>query len=217
MRSLARGPESARGRALGELGGCRRSGSHMAGGREGPVLTGHIGHLYLQALDVSHVHVEERLGLGHGAPNAGQGHVGQAAAAVHCGGRSVSRDASGFAPCSPGPEAPARLRSEDVQSRRGASRVPRQRLSSSRSHRQSLPHPADASLSRSPYILLRSSPCRPRSSCRLRPSVSRPLAAPPVSSASRLYRSPTGPPLAHWRAPHSARPSRSYQHARLHL
>lgn len=117
------------------------------------------------------------------------------------GGRSVSRDASGFAPCSPGPEAPARLRSEDVRSRRGASRVPRQSLSSSRSHQQSLPHPADASLSRSPYILLRSSPCRPRSSCRLRPSVSRPLAAPPVSSASRLYRSPTGPPLAHWRAP----------------
>lgn len=211
-----------RGRALGELGGCRRSGSHMAGGREGPVLTGHIGHLYLQALDVSHVHVEERLGLRHGAPNAGQGHVGQAAAAVHCGGQrpwgtvSLQRRLR-LCPCSPGPEAPARLRSEDMRSRRGASRVPRQRLSSSRSHQQSLPHPADASLSRSPYILLRSSPCRPRNSCRLRPSVSRPLAAPPVSSASRLYRSPTGPPLAHWRAPHSTRPSRSYQHARLHL
>lgn len=56
-----------------------------AGDREGPVLTGHIGHLYLQALDVSHVHIEERLGLGNGAPDAGQGHVGQAAAAVHCG------------------------------------------------------------------------------------------------------------------------------------
>lgn len=57
------------------------------GDREGPVLTGHIGHLYLQALDVSHVHIEERLGLGNGAPDAGQGHVGQAAAAVHCGGQ----------------------------------------------------------------------------------------------------------------------------------
>ena len=51
----------------------------------GPVLTGHVGHLHLQALDVGHVHVEERLGLGNGAPDARQGDVGQAAAAVHCG------------------------------------------------------------------------------------------------------------------------------------
>lgn len=51
----------------------------------GPVLTGHVGHLYLQALDVGHVHIEEGLGLGNGAPDAGQGDVGQAAAAVHCG------------------------------------------------------------------------------------------------------------------------------------
>lgn len=56
-------------------GGCR--------GCTGPVLTGHVRHLYLQALDVGHVDVEERLGLGHGAPDARQGDVGQAAAAVH--------------------------------------------------------------------------------------------------------------------------------------
>lgn len=58
-----------------------------AGGGEGPVLTGHIGHLYLQALDVGHIHVEERLGLRDGAPEARQGDVGQAAAAVYCGDR----------------------------------------------------------------------------------------------------------------------------------
>lgn len=54
-----------------------------AGGGEGPVLTGHIGHLYLQALDVGHIHVEKRLGLRDGAPKARQGDVGQAAAAVY--------------------------------------------------------------------------------------------------------------------------------------
>lgn len=49
----------------------------------GGVLTGHIGHLHLQALDVSHVHIEEGLGLRNGAPDARQRDVGQAAAAVH--------------------------------------------------------------------------------------------------------------------------------------
>lgn len=42
------------------------------GGGEGPVLTGYIGHLDFQALNVSHVHIEERLRLGDGAPNARQ-------------------------------------------------------------------------------------------------------------------------------------------------
>lgn len=39
---------------------------------EGPILTGYIGHFNFQALNVSHVHIEERLGLRDGAPNARQ-------------------------------------------------------------------------------------------------------------------------------------------------
>lgn len=48
-----------------------------------PILTGHIGHLYLQALDVRHIHVEEGLRFGDGVPNARQGHIRQAATAIH--------------------------------------------------------------------------------------------------------------------------------------
>lgn len=51
---------------------------------EVPILTGYIGHLNFQALNVSHVHIEERLGLRDGAPNARQGHIGQTTATVHC-------------------------------------------------------------------------------------------------------------------------------------
>jgi hypothetical protein len=47
-----------------------------AGGGEGSLLTGHIGHLYLQALDVSHVHIKERLGLRNGPPDARQRDIG---------------------------------------------------------------------------------------------------------------------------------------------
>lgn len=53
-------------------------------GGEGPILTGYIGHLNFQALNVSHVHIEERLGLRDGAPNARQGDIGQTTATVHC-------------------------------------------------------------------------------------------------------------------------------------
>lgn len=53
-------------------------------GGERPILTGYIGHLNFQALNVSHVHIEERLGLRDGAPNARQGDIGQTTATVHC-------------------------------------------------------------------------------------------------------------------------------------
>lgn len=75
------------------------TGGRMAGG--GGVLTGHIGHLHLQALDVSHVHIEEGLGLRNGAPDARQRDVGQAAAAVHY------RDSGGER--HPGPSRPPSL------------------------------------------------------------------------------------------------------------
>lgn len=46
-------------------------------------LTGDVGELVLQRADVCNVDVEERAELGHGHPDAGDGDVGQAAAAVH--------------------------------------------------------------------------------------------------------------------------------------
>ena len=82
-------------------------GKHGQNGA-GPVLTGHIRHLYLQALDVGHVHVEERLGLRYGAPDARQGDIGQAAAAVHWR-DSGGEDAQGprLPACPPPSELPA--------------------------------------------------------------------------------------------------------------
>lgn len=89
-----------------------------AGCGEGPVLTGHIGHLYLQALDVSHVHIEERLGLGDGAPDARQGDVGETAAAVHCGpGKGTEEEAVREEECASPPSQPAAPSSEQPASK----------------------------------------------------------------------------------------------------
>lgn len=51
---------------------------------EAPILTGYIGHFNFQALNVSHVHIEERFGFWDSAPNARQGDIGQTTATVHC-------------------------------------------------------------------------------------------------------------------------------------
>lgn len=52
---------------------------------EGPEqqLTRHVGELVLQRTDICDVDVEERAELGHRHADAGDGDVGQAAAAVH--------------------------------------------------------------------------------------------------------------------------------------
>lgn len=100
--------------------GCHRDWGQeaWAGHGEGPILTGHIGHLYLQALDVSHVHIEERLGLGNGAPDARQGDVGQTAAAVHCGpGEGTEEEAVREEECASPPSQPAAPSSEQPASK----------------------------------------------------------------------------------------------------
>lgn len=97
-----------------------------AGRGEGPVLTGHIGHLYLQALDVSHVHVEEGLGLRNGAPDARQGDVGQTAAAIHCGTGGGREEQEGREEeCAPPPRQPAGHPSKQAASKDAGEASPR--------------------------------------------------------------------------------------------